>query len=404
MSSFNLMLQLRKDRADRLGKCQIRIRAVLNGKSKYVGTGIKIHPNNWDSSNQRIKHIAPNAGQLNFKLSDLKLNYERELLNVERMTGSITEAKMDQVLAKENSYDFHKYAERYFKNFSKQFKEETLKTYRYDLEKLQEFRRTLLISDWTPEFVAKYHHFMVNVRGNSQNTCNKALKPIKKVLRHAREVDHLIKDDPFKVYNISKEETIPVYLEQYELAKLWDILVNNPLEMHPTLRMTGLYFMLSCYTGLRYSDLAQVHNSNIIKDNRISLTMVKGQDPLRLPLLKEAIILLKLIGDKKVISNQKGNEYLKVIQKLAGIKKDLHWHAGRHTLGMMAADNGLDKDVTAVLLGHKSIKSTAIYHRISNQRGNKEVEILQSKLDSLTVVKNEIEDLPEERRRQLLLL
>lgn len=404
MSNFILTLQLRKDRADRLGECQIKIRVVLNRKSKYVSTGIKVHPKNWDSINLCIKHIAANAGQLNYKLSELKLNYERELLNIERMTGSMTEAKMEKILAKENTYDFHQYAARYFQNFSKQFKAETLKTYKHDLEKLQEFKRTLLLSDWTPELVAQYHHFMVNVRGNSQNTCNKALKPIKKVLRHAREVDHLIKDDPFKVYNIGKEETIPVYLEHQELAILWDMLVDNPVEMYPTLRMTGLYFLLSCYTGLRYSDLAQIHETDIIKNDRINLTMVKGEFPLRLPLLNKAKILIKLIGNIKVISNQKGNEYLKEIQKIAGLEKSLHWHMGRHTLAMTAADNGLDKDVTAVLLGHKSIKSTAIYHRISNQRGNKEVEMLQDKLDQIENINQSLPKLLTKANPKLLLL
>lgn len=89
------------------------------------------------------------------------------------------------------------------------------------------------------------------------------LKPIKKVLGYAREVDKLIKDDPLKVYNM--EETIPIYLEHQEIAVLWEMLVDNPIEMYPTLRMPGLYFLLSCYTGLRYSDLAQIHESDIIK-------------------------------------------------------------------------------------------------------------------------------------------
>lgn len=383
MAEFFLNVELRKDRPDRLGKCPIRIRVLLNKKKKYVVTGIKVHPDNWDEANKCIKHTSPNAGQLNFKISEMKLSYEREMLNMERMTGGMTEAIMEKILAKEDSFDFHVYAANYFENFKKLFKAETLKTYQYDLEKLQEFKKNILVSDWTPELVAKYHDFMVNVRGNSQNTCNKALKPIKKVLRHAREVDRIIKDDPFKVYNISKKQTIPTYLEQDELDLLWDKLVDNPVDMHPSLRMTGLYFLLSCYTGLRYSDLAQVHKKDIIKNDRINLIMVKGEAPLRVPLLKKASILVKLIGTKKIISNEKGNEYLKVVQALTGIEKSIHWHMGRHTFAMMAADNGIDKDVVSVLLGHKSIKSTAIYHRISSQRGSKEIEMLQNKLDKL---------------------
>ena len=383
MSIYNLRFELRKDRPNRLGKCQIRIRIPFKGKSKYISTELNIHPDHWSDEAQCIKHTAPNATQLNHKLAQLKLDYEKEILDLERITGNLDETKLNKVLAKEDIFDFHKYAEDYFKTFKNKFKEETLETYSYDLEKLKEFRPKLSIHEWTPELVAQYHTFLIEVRGNSTNTCNKALKPIKKVLRYAREVQHIIKSDPFKVYNIGKEKTLPEYLETNEIESLWNICVNDSMEIYPTLKFTGLYFLLSCYTGLRYSDLSQIHNKNIIKNDRVFLVMVKGQDPLSLPLLTRAKKLVKLIGDKKIISNQKGNEYLKILQDLAGIKKSLHWHMGRHTMAMLLSDLGFDKEVTAILLGHRSIKSTAIYHKISKSRASKEIEDLQKKLDEI---------------------
>lgn len=383
MSDYSICFKLRTDQPDIHGKCMIRLRVIMNRETKYVSTGIKVPPDAWEDASEKIVHTYPNAKQLNFKLNEFKLNHERELLNVERITGNLTAAKVEAILAKKDIFDFHDYAAKYFETFKIEFKEETLETYGYDLEKLKEFAPRLSLHEITPEFVARYHNFMVTVRGNSQNTCNKALKPIKKVLRYAREVDKIIKDDPFKVYNISKEETIPTYLTMDELEQIWDLVVNHPKPLyhyHHSVRIQSLYFLLSCYTGLRYSDLTKIQSGEVIKNDRVFLIMQKGQEPLSLPLLSRAKKLIPLIGNAKILSNQKGNERLKILQQIAGLNKDLTWHVGRHTMAMMMADLGFDKEITAVLLGHKSIKSTAIYHRISSSRGNKEVANLEQKL------------------------
>lgn len=382
MTKYTVNLQIRKERPDRTGRCLIRIRVFYNKKSKYVSTGIKVKPEHWDDCSQKIVHSVPNAREMNFKIHEQLQNYTKELLDVERITGSLDTGKIDKIVKNNDLFDFYAYANNFFNTFKEQFKEETLLTYARDLEKLKEFAPQLLIHDITGEFIAKYHQFLIHVRNNEQNTCNKALKPIKKVLTYARDVDHIISTNPFKVYNIAKAKTTPTYLTMDELKILWNVVIHDK-KMAGSLYYTGLYILFSCYTGLRYQDLKQIHGGEVIKGDRIFLTMVKGQEPLNLPLLTQAKTIQALIGNHKILSNQKGNEYLKIIQDIAGLSKNLTWHVGRHTMAMMLADLGFDKEVCAVLLGHKSLKSTAVYHRISSTRGNQEVARVQQKLNEL---------------------
>ncbi len=67
------------------------------------------------------------------------------------------------------------------------------------------------------------------------------------------------------------------------------------------------------------------------------------------------------------LSNQKLNAYLKVVAELAGIKKHLSHHVARHTAATtIFMQNGISLETTGKLLGHRSIKSTQIYAKVTN--------------------------------------
>ena len=81
-----------------------------------------------------------------------------------------------------------------------------------------------------------------------------------------------------------------------------------------------------CYTGLRYSDVAKLRRSDF-KENHIEVTTVKTADSLIIELNRHSRAILEKYndvafeGDKvlPVISNQKMNDYIKELGKLAGI-------------------------------------------------------------------------------------
>ena len=70
-----------------------------------------------------------------------------------------------------------------------------------------------------------------------------------------------------------------------------------------------------------------------------------------------------------VITNQKINEHLKTIAKLAGIKQDLFFHLARHTFATtITLSNGIPLETVSRMLGHTDIKMTQRYAKISGYK------------------------------------
>ena len=70
-----------------------------------------------------------------------------------------------------------------------------------------------------------------------------------------------------------------------------------------------------------------------------------------------------------VLSNQKVNKYLKFLAELAGIKKALTHHVARHTCATtVLLDNEVPLETVSHWLGHRSIRTTQIYAKISHRK------------------------------------
>jgi integrase len=81
-------------------------------------------------------------------------------------------------------------------------------------------------------------------------------------------------------------------------------------------------FCFSCLTGLRYSDLKQLKRE-YIKADEITLTVQKTKEILMIPVTPLAQEILNRYIDQywplPIISNQKINDYIKELCKVAGI-------------------------------------------------------------------------------------
>jgi integrase/recombinase XerD len=90
------------------------------------------------------------------------------------------------------------------------------------------------------------------------------------------------------------------------------------------------------------------------------------------------------IADKPlfpVLSNQKMNENLKVLQELAGITKNLTTHLARHTFATtITLSNGVPIETVSRMLGHTKLSTTQIYAKVLDVKIGKDMYMLSEKL------------------------
>jgi site-specific recombinase XerD len=149
------------------------------------------------------------------------------------------------------------------------------------------------------------------------NTIGKKIQTLKIFLNKATEegvnTNTMYKSRSF---TIPTEEPDNFALTIEELNKIYSI----DLSQRPGLERVRDLFIISCWTGVRYSDLYQI-NKNRIDDGILQVTQNKTLGKIWIPLhpMVEEIFEKYDYQLPKPISNQKYNKALKEIGKLAGL-------------------------------------------------------------------------------------
>lgn len=156
------------------------------------------------------------------------------------------------------------------------------------------------------------------------------------------------------------------HLSEAEL-KAW---LEVPLQVPHLARVRDM-FAIQCATGLAYSDLLSMDFSRIEKfGNQYALAgeRIKTKKDFFLVVLDFAIPILERYNYTiPRIANQKYNDYLSAVANIAGIKKHITTHVGRHTYACICLSRGVRIEAVQKTLGHAKISTTQIYANLVNQ-------------------------------------
>jgi integrase len=132
------------------------------------------------------------------------------------------------------------------------------------------------------------------------------------------------------------------------------------------------YFLFSCFTSLRISDIKKINQSNIVGDTLVFLQEKNSQSQkiVKVPLTKIAQqFLLHDMGPLfDTYADQVTNRVLKEIADAADIEKNLTMHAARHTFAVMFLKAGGKVEVLKEIMGHADIKTTLAYVHIASDQ------------------------------------
>jgi len=191
-------------------------------------------------------------------------------------------------------------------------------------------------------------------------------------------------DDPYKSFKLKtvKYETIR-YLEESELVNLRDYDFSEQLK----LERVRDFFVFCCYTGLGYQDAANFRKNDIVREDGemfIQNPRLKTDETAIVLLFDEALNILEKYGyELPVISNQKTNDFLKIIAAAVGIdkNKNLVSHCARHTYAVLLLNKGMRMETVSRCLGHSSPKTTMeTYARVLKSTIKKEALEVKKKL------------------------
>jgi len=331
----------------------VQIEVSYNRQRKYIGTGVRVYKDQWSDSSVNHVRNRTDMSELN-KTLDIQIRNIRDKVNtIMESDGRFTFERFEQEAQRESVLG------RTFLDFMEEridarndIRDSTKRKHKSTLEVIKEFGGIVRFGDLTPANIRMFDDFL-HGRDITQVTIHSHHKVLKTYVNIALAMDYL-RDSPYRGFKV--ERGMPrgkKYLTEEELSRLRTCPLPEKLD-----RVRDV-FLFQCYTALSYSDMAKFDFARdaVFEDGRYKVLdrRVKTDEDYYIILMEPAMdILRKYDYELPVISNQKMNEYLKLVAAAAGIDKPVTDHYGRHTFCVMAINNNIPDKVIARMMGYKN--------------------------------------------------
>lgn len=369
MSAFNVKMILgfykKQDGARR-----VYLQAIIERRPVRIPLDFYLKESHFDKKGTgRVKASHPNADDYNAEFLQAIAKANTIASQFRQKSKALSESLFTKEFTNpSDEMNLIKYLKRELELKGPDLSPNTIKQHNTVLNKLEAFNKVLRFGDINPEMMQRFKNSLKKEE-LKPSTINKILKIVKQYLIEARKKGHEF-EDPFKIIKLKTFKSNRIGLSENELKKLEEYYESN--ECTPSHKKLLRYFIFSCYTGLRISDVGRITWNNIYDDLLSYIpekTKSKGE-PVIVPITKEKKYLPEfkpgnvLVFDK--FSDQVTNRYLKKIAAHLGIKKTITFHTSRHTFGTLMAEGGHIVE-TQRMMGHGDIKTTMGYVHASNK-------------------------------------
>lgn len=367
---YNLVYN-RKKCLNKKGMALVQVEAYLGRKKKYFSTKVYLKPEQWDNKKLIVKNH-PNADALNRLIYEFVATIEKKELELWQQGKRISlELLKNALTTQENNSSFISFFRQEVMNSS--LKDSTKRNHLSTLILLQEFKKDIVFSDLTFEFISSFEYFL-QLKGYHINTIAKHMKHLKRHVNIAINKEYIeIQKYAFRKYKIKTIENKHTHLVPEELERLENLILSD---RYVKLQKSLDAFLFCCYAGMRYSDFINLSSENIVDINQetwLIYKSVKTGTEVRLPLYLlfsgKGITILNKYKDNledffHLRDNSNINKDLIIITRLAGLSKRISFHTARHTNATLLIYNGINITTVQKLLGHKSVKTTQIYTNV----------------------------------------
>jgi site-specific recombinase XerD len=369
-----------KPDTNKKGLNPIYLRAFQNGKKIEIATSVTLPEKDWSKSLQRVKR----RNKLHKRYNLILDAYDKKALKMivnnlvhEEIPLTLTQFKNHILSAGQVEGSFTDYIMHHLNENKSRLRLESWWSYKSQITKLLKFKKTISFADITEKFINDYHHYMLYTLHNNENTASKSLRSLRTFVNIALRYGY-IKNNPFRFITIKKVDGKRDFLTSDELNKLSQAYFTGKI-IKTIEREILQYFLFSCYTGLRYSDLKSLRMESI-KENKVRINMHKTGHFISIPLTQKALELLpeNTTSDSELVfriyCNKVTNRILKQIGIRYEIPKKVTCHVARHTFATVSITLGIPIEVVSKLLGHTNLKTTQVYAKIVDSVKEREME------------------------------
>lgn len=392
-----------------------------SNRFKY-STGQKIRPQFWNSDKQSVKKSFTGSMEINNILNGAR-NSINEIHRTALIEGIIVSNEYFRAALKKSVNKKEGKRKSFFDcldEFSsvaltrkgEQRKPNTLKKFtslkNHLLSYQAKYKKNISFETINTQFYQQFVSFLREETeersGLLNNSVGRYISAIKTFLKWASHPDRgYNKFDTFHEFQTFSEDADIIYLTYDELMNLYSF----DFKGNTRLQQVRDVFCFGCFTGLRYSDIAQIRKSNL-KGEEIHFKTQKTKDSLIVPLNEFALEILQRNNFQlPVISNQKTNKYIKEIGELVGIDEEIILtkyrgveevkfkepkykfitvHTSRRTFVTLSLEQNMRAETVMSITGHKDYKTFKKYIKITSKVKLVEMKQVWNRPAKLSVV------------------
>lgn len=396
-STFDIMFYVKRKNPRKNGALPVMCRITVNGTKSAFSCKIDTASEIW--ANGKANGKSDEAKKINRDLDAIKASIRNHYKNIQERDSYVTAEKVKNAflgismqyetlltIYEQFNIDFDKMVKAGLRSDSTQEKYTTVYKHLKEFIKYKYKLSDIGLRDITPAFITDFEIFLRTEKGCSTNTVAVYMMPLRKMITIAQK-NRVLLYDPFADYSISWEETDRGYLDSKEIK----VLMTTPNRTKKQ-EFARDMFLFSIFTGLAFIDLFTLSENDLLRseDGHIWVMKRRGKTDVEsvVRLLEIPCQILEKydgLGENGRVFPIKSYRnimyHIKNVAKHCGIEKRVSWHIARHTMATeVCLTNGMSIETLSKILGHKSIKTTQIYAKVTQKKNNKDMDFLENNL------------------------
>lgn len=357
-NTFKISFYCRESKKDKNGQAHVELGINVNQKRLFLNLPFMVEPEKFNSK-RRPKEVEDYISLMRTRINQIMVDmiYNEEPITSERIreyvrTGGYRSYTINDL--------FNDYLEIIKKRIGKEMSATVWR--KYELVKelyLEDNDGTKEVTAITTHTVNMFYSKLIERYQTA--TIAGYMQKLKTFVKFGID-NGKIKVNPFQGIKINRETKPIEYLTEDEIEKLENADIENK-----SLRNVLDCFLFQISSGLAYADILALTKEDIQNDGNghyfINKRRVKTGVEYTAVILPLGIRVLERNNyNLNVISNQKFNVYLHIIEKALGFKKSLHSHLSRHTYLTLLLNKGVRLETVSKCAGHSSVKITQKYY------------------------------------------